>query len=443
VDTNPGAGVTDEATVNIAEFLAGEPAPLSEYARSIEGSTILQIAADIREMLERGERVLNLTVGDFRPDQFPIPARLADFCVEAMREGQTNYPPVPGVMELREAVQELTREELGLNYPIDGILVGGGARPILYASYMALVDPGETVLYPVPSWNNHHYCRLARATGIPLPVTAEKNFHLDRADLEPYLKTARLLAMNSPLNPTGTCISRDALFEICEAIVAENERRRTAGERPLFLIYDQVYNSLTFGDARHWTPMELVPEIAPYTIAMDAVSKRFSGTGIRVGWGIGPPAILKKMSQMAGHYGAWAPRPEQVGTARFLRERESVLAHRSHMRNELHARLSLLDEGFTAMRAAGLPIEHIAPQGAIYLSVRFDLIGKTVADKRLLTNEDIRSLLLSEAGFAVVPFEAFGLEGNSGWMRLSVGAVSVDEVRGGLDRVKALMETRT
>jgi aspartate aminotransferase len=400
VDTNPGAGVTDEATVNIAEFLAGEPAPLSEYARSIEGSTILQIAADIREMLERGERVLNLTVGDFRPDQFPIPARLADFCVEAMREGQTNYPPVPGVMELREAVQELTREELGLNYPIDGILVGGGARPILYASYMALVDPGETVLYPVPSWNNHHYCRLARATGIPLPVTAEKNFHLDRADLEPYLKTARLLAMNSPLNPTGTCISRDALFEICEAIVAENERRRTAGERPLFLIYDQVYNSLTFGDARHWTPMELVPEIAPYTIAMDAVSKRFSGTGIRVGWGIGPPAILKKMSQMAGHYGAWA-------------------------------------------RAAGLPIEHIAPQGAIYLSVRFDLIGKTVADKRLLTNEDIRSLLLSEAGFAVVPFEAFGLEGNSGWMRLSVGAVSVDEVRGGLDRVKALMETRT
>jgi aspartate aminotransferase len=430
-----------ERIVNVAEFLAGETAELSAYANSIQGSTILQIAADIREMQARGDRVLDLTVGDFRPDQFPIPARLRELCVEALQEGQTNYPPVPGVMELREAVQELTREDLGLEIPVEGILVGGGARPILYASYLALVDPGETVLYPVPSWNNHHYCKLARANGVALPVAAEKNFHIDRTDLEPWLSSARLLAMNSPLNPTGTCISREALLGICETIVEENRRRQAGGERPLFLVFDQVYNSLTFGDARHWTPWELVPEMAPYTIGMDAVSKRFSGTGVRVGWGIGPPTIMKKMAQLQGHFGAWAPRAEQVGTARFLRERQSVLDHRQHILGELDARLSLLDEGFAAMRDAGLPVEHIEPQGAIYLSVRFGLIGKTVAGRRIQTNEDVRSVLLNEAGFAVVPFDAFGLEGDTGWMRVSVGSVSVDEVRGGIGRVRDLLES--
>jgi aspartate aminotransferase len=430
-----------EGALQIAEILAGRNVAPSTWANSIPGSTILQIAAEIRAMQARGVPVLDLTVGDFRPDQFPIPERLAEHCTRAIREGETNYPPVPGVEELREAVRELTREELGLEYPLDGILIGGGARPLLYGSYLALVDPGETVLYPVPSWNNHHYCKLARANGVAIPVAAEKNFHLDRSDLEPHLRVARLLVMNSPLNPTGTCIARDALLGICQVIVEENRRRERSGERPLFLVYDQVYGSLTFGATRHWTPMELVPEVAPYTIAMDAVSKRFSGTGVRVGWCIGPPAILKKMAQLQGHFGAWAPRAEQVGTARFLRERESVLAHREHMLQELMARLTLLDEGFAAMRADGLPVEHIEPQGAIYLSVRFGLLGRKVAGRVPHTNEDIRGTLLNGAGFAVVPFEAFGLEGDTGWMRASVGSVSVDEVRDGLSRVRALLET--
>ena len=441
METKPGTGVKDAPIVNVAEFLGGEAPPLSAYANSIQGSTILRIAADIREMVARGERVLDLTLGDFRPDQFPIPARYQELIIEALRAGETNYPPVPGVQELREAVRELTRDDFGLDYPVTGVLVGGGARPLIYSSFMAIVDPGDTVLYPVPSWNNHHYVGLARARGVALPVSAEKNFHLDRGDLEPHLRTARLLALNSPLNPTGTCISRDALEGICTAIAEENERRRSAGERPFFLVYDQVYNTLTFGDTRHYTPVGLVPEIAPHAIAVDAVSKGLSGTGLRVGWAVGPTALVKKMAQMAGHYGAWAPRPEQVATARFLRERETLHAHRRHMVAELESRLSRLDEGFSTMRAAGLPVEHIEPQGAIYLSVRFDLIGRIVAGRRIRTNEDIRGVLLEEAGFAVVPFEAFGLEGETGWMRLSVGAVSPDEIDEGLAHVRAVLES--
>jgi aspartate aminotransferase len=416
----------------------GEEA-LSRYARRVEGSSILKIAGEIRGMLARGEPVLNLTVGDFRPDQFPSPTKLREYSVEALQAGHTNYPPVNGVVELREAVRESTRADHGLDYPLESILIGGGARCLIYASFMALVDPGDTVVYPVPSWNTHHYVYLAGAAGQPLPVTAEKNFHLDRDDIAPYLKTARLLPLNSPLNPTGTCISAPALGGICEAIVAENRRREAMGERPLFVIYDQVYHSLTLGTARHVTPVGLVPDMAPYTILVDAVSKGMCGTGLRVGWALGPVDVIDKMTEMAGHFGAWAPRPEQMGTARFLRDAQALREHREQMNERLGARFRALDEGLTEMRQQGLPVEHVPPQGAMYLSVRFALVGRRVRGHEIRTMEDLRTVLLREAGFAVIPFPAFGLEREDGWVRISVGAVSVEEIQQGLARVRELL----
>lgn len=424
----------------VGEVLASAPAPNpSRFARSIHGSTILQIAGEVREMQARGDAVLDLTVGDFRPDQFPIPERLRDLIIEALREGQTNYPPVAGVKELRESIQALTRDDLGLEYPLEGILVGGGARPLIYSGFMATVDPGDKVLYPVPSWNNHHYVGLSGALGIPLAVSAAKNFHLDREDIAPHLADARLLVLNSPLNPTGTCIGRDALQGVAEAIAEENERRTRSGRRPLFLIYDQVYNTLTFRDAQHYTPVGLVPELAPTTILVDAVSKGLAGTGLRVGWAVGPPGLIAKMTSMAGHFGAWAPRPEQIATARFLRDREALARHRSAMNGALLGRLEALHRGFAAMREDGLPVEHIEPQGAIYLSVRFAVRGRKLAGRLIESDEDLRTALLQGAGFAVVPFDAFGFEGEDGWVRLSVGAVSPEEISDGIGRVRSLL----
>jgi aspartate aminotransferase len=441
-DGTAGSGVKEKRRAAVTmRFGDGDFPGFSAYADRIQGSTILKIAGDVREMLAAGERVLNLTVGDFRPDQFPIPEVLREHIRAALDEGHTNYPPVTGVTELREAVRDLTRDDLGLEYPIESFLVAGGARPLLYSSFMALVDPGDKVVYPVPSWNNHHYVNLSSANGVPLAVVAAKNFHLDRSDLEPHLAEARLLVLNSPLNPTGTCTSAEALRGIGEAIVEENERRRVSGRRALFLAYDQVYNTLTFGDVEHHTPVGLVPELAPYTVIVDAVSKGLCGTGLRVGWAAGPPRLIKKMASMAGHFGAWAPRPEQVGTARFLADRDAVLAHRRDMIGRLEARLGRLDTGFRSMREDGLPVEHIAPQGAIYLSLRFPILGRTACGRRIETNEDLRTLLLAEAGFAVVPFEAFGHVGEPGWVRVSVGAVSVDEIDEGLARVRKVLET--
>ena len=136
-----------------------------------------------------------------------------------------------------------------------------------------------------------------------------------------------------------------------------------------------------------------------------------------------------------GHVGAWAPRAEQVATAEVLRDPAAVDAFGREFRAQLQARLDRLHQGFSAMHAAGLAVRDISPQGAIYLSVQFDLRGK----RGLRTNDEVRSYLLREAGFAIVPFQAFGLEGETGWFRLSVGAVSLRDIDEALPRVEAAL----
>jgi len=135
------------------------------------------------------------------------------------------------------------------------------------------------------------------------------------------------------------------------------------------------------------------------------------------------------MKDVLGHVGAWAPRAEQVATAQLLRDPPAMNAYLTKHKGELQARLDKLHEGFAAMAAKGLPVRDIPPQGAIYLSVQFKL-------DKLRTNDAIRKYLLAEAGFAMVPFQAFGLEGNSGWFRLSVGAVSLRDIEECLPRVE-------
>jgi len=253
--------------------------------------------------------------------------------------------------------------------------------------------------------------------------------------LRPHLRDARLIALNTPLNPAGTVLSPDEVRRICEAVVEENRRRNRHSDKPLYLLYDQVYWMLTFGDARHELPVRAVPQVAPYTVFVDGISKSFAATGVRVGWCIGPRAVIAAIKDILGHVGAWAPRAEQVATAELLRDAPAMDAYLREHKGRLQARLDLLHAGFTRMAKAGLPVRDIPPQGAIYLSVQFDLIGR----RGLRTNDQVRKYLLDEAGFAVVPFQAFGLQGENGWFRLSVGAVSIRDIEESLPRVEAAL----
>ena len=381
----------------------------------------------------------NLTVGDFSPREFSIPEALGEGIAAALKAGETNYPPSDGVMPLRQAVQRFYERALGLKYPLESVLIVGGARPVIYALFRAVVDPGDTVVYPVPSWNNNHYAHMMGARHVTVVTDPEHGFMPTVEQLAPHLSEARLLCLCSPLNPTGTMISPEVLRDIGERVVRENRQREAQGRKPLILMYDQIYWTLTFGQARHVTPLELVPELAPYTVFVDGISKAFAATGVRVGWTVGPPAIISRMKDVLGHVGAWAPKAEQVAVARLLDDVPTTTAFLESMRRRVDERLVLLHQGFQAMRASGLPVRSIAPQGAIYLSAQFELIGKA----GLRTNEDIRKLLLDKAGFALVPFQAFGLKEDTGWFRLSVGAVSPEEIRAALPRVEAVLREAT
>ncbi len=413
---------------------------LSAMARRLRGSVILRIAGEVRAMIAAGKPVCNLTVGDFDPKQFPIPAVLRDAIVKALGQGETNYPPSEGLLPLRKAIADYVDREQGVRYPIESVLVAGGGRPVVYAAYRTVLNPGDTVIYAVPSWNNDYYAEITDAKSIALEATRESGFQPTLAQIAPHLPTASLLCLCSPGNPTGTMMGADPLCQILEAVVAENGVREAAGRRQLFVFFDQIYGSLVYPPAEHANPLTLVPAAAPYVIALDGISKAYASTGLRLGWVLAAPAVIARMKDLLGHVGAWAPRAEQVGTAEFLANPVAIAAYRTEMHRGIKARLDALFLGFGQLKAEGHPVDCIDPQGAIYLSLRLNLVGRVVDGRPIQTNEDIRMLLLDRAGLAVVPFQAFGLPGDSGWFRISVGACSLADIEQAFPRVRALLQ---
>jgi aspartate aminotransferase len=181
--------------------------------------------------------------------------------------------------------------------------------------------------------------------------------------------------------------------------------------------------------------------VAPFTVAVDAISKAFASTGLRVGWAVGPADIIKPMNDIIGHVGAWAPRPEQVATAKFMADDAAVDAYIETMRYEASRRLDAVHDGLEALRAQGLPVECVRPQGAIYVSARFALHGMQTPNGDVLrTDDDVRGYLLNAAGLAAVPFGAFGAPGDNGWFRLSIGVASVEQIDAMLPSLKRAIE---
>ena len=417
---------------------------LNTLAANMAGSRILGIASQVRARVAEGQTICNLTVGDFSPAHFKAPVPLREKIAEFSHAGQTNYPPADGIPELKKAIVDFYAKRLGVRFPVGSVVVGSGARPPLYATYANVLSEGDLLVYAAPSWNNEYYAYLNGARTAVLQTRPEDGFMPTLKQIEPYLSEARLVHLNSPLNPCGTAIDEAALTDICRAIVAENARREAEGRPALVLVYDMVYWMLTFGDTKHVHPVGVVPEIAPYVVLIDAISKSFAATGLRVGWGIVPPHIQGKYKALVGHMGAWAPRPEQQATAWFLEQSDAVDAFMGEFIEAIGARLDLIHSRFEAMRASGLPVQALRPQGAIYLSIQIDLRGRRLPNGEVVeTNEQVRQYLLDDARIAVVPFQAFGLEGDTGWFRMSVGAVGLDELREGLERLEQAVRAAT
>lgn len=416
-------------------------ASLSDLARGMHLSGILRTANQVREIQAAGTDVLDLSIGDFSPKYFRIPERLLRGVEKALESGATNYPPPSGLLALRKAVSGYVERCSGVRYPIESILITSGGRPALYSAYKTVISPGDTVVYSVPSWQNDSYAWLSGANAVEIEAVSENGFQPTLAEIAPYIGSARLICLCSPGNPTGTAMGPETLKSILDAVVEENRRREKDGnERPLFLLYDQIYSSIRVKDNKHRYALALVPESAPYVMTMDGASKAFAATGLRVGWLLAPPAIARKAGELLSYVGAWAPHAEQAGLTELLNDPDAIGEYRATMDAAVHERLDALHRGFAAMRDEGLPVDVLCPDGAIYVSLQLKLKGKRIGGRVIEDNEAIRSLVLEKTGVAVVPFQAFGLMRETGWFRLSVGAVSMDEIAEVFPRIRALLE---
>lgn len=411
---------------------------LSQIGNNIVGSEIIKISQTIKE-ISKTKKVQNLTIGDFDPAVNPIPLMLMDYIKYFYEQGLTNYPLSAGELSLRKAVSTYLDKTQNIQYTENEILVGCGVRPLIYTIFKAIVNPGESVIYPVPSWNNNHYSFLHDAQLEAVECTPENSFFPTVDDIKSRMNsTVSLICLCSPQNPTGRIIDKDVLKGICEIIVEENRlRKMSEGTRPCYLFFDQIYSDLILeGEQIH--PTILVPEIREYLICADGISKSLCATGVRVGWIFGPQDIIGKMTEIFSHIGAWAAKPEQNAVARYLDFYTDMRNFIGVKTGEYRIILSRIYEIFTDMKERGFRVDAKSPEGGIYLSVYLGYANS------FPSTESYVKYLINECGLGIVPFEYFGSKMNPGWFRISIGNVGLETLHETVDVIqKAILKSHS
>ncbi len=405
---------------------------MSHIGNGIVGSEIIKISQQIKEISKK-HKVLNLTIGDFDSNINSIPENLKNRIVESYYDNLTNYPLSAGQLNLRQSVSEYLKKRQGINYNEDQILIGAGVRPLIYLIYKSLVNSGDGVIYPVPSWNNNHYSFLHGAIKQEIECEPENSFFPTVKDIDREIndKTS-LICICSPQNPTGRIINPETLKGICDLIINENNvRANQVGSRPLYLLFDQVYSDLSF-DGSFVHPLLLCPEIEPYLICVDGISKSLCATGVRVGWVFGPKDIIGKMTEVFSHIGAWAPKPEQNAVAEYLNNYDDMVNFVT-MKTKQYSEISTkICDKIDELKEKGFRIDCQRPEGGIYISI---YLGESLSFPNM---ESYTKFLIDSCGIGLVPFEYFGLKNNKGWFRMSLGGVdpnNVEDILNSLDNL--------
>jgi aspartate aminotransferase len=405
---------------------------LSHVGNNIVGSEIIKISQQIKE-ISKTKKVLNLTIGDFDSNINPIPEKLKDYIIESYNENLTNYPLSAGQLNLRQSVSEYLKKRQGIDYSENEILIGGGVRPLIYTIYKTLVNSGEGVIYPVPSWNNNHYNFLHGAVKQEIECTPENSFFPTISDIQDNINdNTSLICICSPQNPTGRVIDPKVLKGICEIIVHENKHRANqVGSRPLYLFFDQIYSDLTVGGS-FVHPLTLCPEIRDYLICVDGISKSLCATGIRVGWMFGPQDIIGKMTEVFSHIGAWAPKPEQNAVARYLNDYDDMIEFVTSKTNQYSDISNKICNKIQDLKDIGFRIDYQRPEGGIYISI---YLGESLLFPNM---ESYTKFLIDRCSIGLVPFEYFGSKENEGWFRMSIGGVDPNNIGDILDSLDRL-----
>ena len=358
----------------------------SDNVSRLEPSPTLAITARAKAMQAEGRSVINLSAGE---PSFTTPQPAAIAATAAVAAGKTGYPPTPGLPELRSAVASYSNQTTAAarTEPAN-VLVGAGVKQVLFNLSYCLFGPGDEVLVPSPYWPTYlATVHLARATPVVVPLDWSDGFRLTAARLAAHrTDRTRGLLLNSPSNPSGAVIGRSDLEGILD----------WAGEHDVWVLSDEIYRRLYYGAGCATSVLD-IPDRPSRVVALDGVSKTFSMPGWRIGWGVGPSQLMAKAAALQSQTTSGAASPSQYASAALLNspERESII---EDFRSTLERRRSASLEGLRKISS----IEVCDQPGAIYHYLRL---------RNTQNSMDIAEALLTQAGVATIPGEAFGTPG--------------------------------
>jgi aspartate aminotransferase len=392
---------------------------ISHRVAAIAESATLAVDAKAKALKAAGEPVIGFGAGE--PD-FPTPDHIVEAAVAACRNPRYHkYTPAAGLPDLREAVAAKTKRDSGYDVAASQVLITNGGKHAVFNTFLSLLDPGDEVLLPAPYWTTYpEPIRLAGGVPVVLPTDEAAGFRVTVDQLDAALtERTRVLLFVSPSNPTGAVYPRDEV----EAI------GRWAAEKGLWVVTDEIYEHLTYGDHEFSSIATLVPELGDRVVVLNGVAKTYAMTGWRVGWMIGPSDLVKAAANLQSHATSNVANVSQVAAlAAVSGDLEAVAAMRAAFERRGRTMYRLL---------SGVPgVEILEPQGAFYAFPNLSAyLGRDIRGRRPVDTLELCALLLEEAKVAVVPGEAFDAPG---YARMSF-ALGDDDLGEGCQRIADLL----
>ena len=389
----------------------------SVRASRMEPSATLAVVNKAKALKYEGKPVISFGAGE--PD-FDSPAAAASCAESAIKEGKTHYTQSNGILELREAVASYYSDRFGLDYPADQVIIGPGAKPLIYGSLASLVDPEDEVLVFSPAWVSYvEQIRLLDGRASIVDTVTTGNVPLASKVAEAVTPRTVGMLINTPNNPTGAVYGEETLREIAEIAL----------EHDLWIIYDEIYERLVYGNSTHLNIATLVPEVADRTIQINGVSKAFAMTGWRIGYALAPKWLSPKIGAIQGHLTSNACTIAQWASLGALKEAEEDVVR---MRDEFARRRAIITDLLKEMPL----VSFSEPQGAFYVFLNVaGALGGLFNGKKLEDDATFCEALLETEYVAAVPGTAFLAPGH---IRLSY-ANSEAEIREGMARLKRFL----
>ncbi|MET3504408.1 pyridoxal phosphate-dependent aminotransferase [Halalkalibacter oceani] len=390
---------------------------LAKRVSTLTPSSTLAITAKAKELREQGHDVIGLGAGE--PD-FNTPAYIIQAAIRSMEEGHTKYTPSGGLPKLKEAIIGKFQRDQQLSYSAAEIIVGSGAKHILYTLFQAILDEGDEVIIPSPYWVSYpEQVKLANGTPLFIEGKEENGFKVTADQLEKAITPqTKAFILNSPSNPTGAMYAEEELRQLGDVCLKHD----------VLIISDEIYEKLVYDGATHTSVAQLSPELKEQTIVVNGVSKSHSMTGWRIGYAAGNATIIKAMTNLASHSTSNPTTNAQYGTIAAYTEDDGSV---ETMRQAFEQRLNGIYE-----RLITIPgITCVKPQGAFYL---FPNVREAAELNGFADVDSWVEALLEEEKVALVPGSGFGAPNN---VRLSY-ATSFEALEEALTRIERFVKAK-